>query len=260
MTLRQRVAFVHPTSWPLLLLFGGAAALFAIVFGWSVAFTAVIAMALFVVFTRFTPTILVRRAFRRLGRLVAAQEHDAARALLGELRELYAAYPKQLAHLRMMEAGLLSREGRNTEACSLLESLDRTHFAGVQLAHLLNSLAWSLTQTGRAHEAVPLARASLEASSDSAGELRGYQLGTLGSALALDGQAAEAIMHLEEALIRKGTAWALSIRAFYLGEALRALGRHDEAAKAYARATEADPNGFFAACARDALQSFRPYR
>jgi hypothetical protein len=189
MTLRRRVAFVQQTSWPLLLLCLAAAVAVAVVFSRPLVFTVVIAVVFFVTFTHYAATILVRRAYRRLGRLIAANEYDAARALLDELRELYAAYPKQLAHLRLTEAALLSREGRTPKP---MRSSNRS-IAGTSPAFTSRtcSTAWR-GRSPRANEAVPLARASLETSLDDPGELRGYQLGTLGSALALDGQARKA--------------------------------------------------------------------
>ena len=69
-------------------------------------------------------------------------------------------------------------------------------------------------------------------------DLRASQLGTLGAALTISGQPEEAVPLLEQALVRGGTQRDQSARAFFLGEALRALGRMDAAAAAYSRAVK----------------------
>jgi tetratricopeptide (TPR) repeat protein len=257
MTLRRKIALVEPTSWPLLALFVGAALGVGAARGLHPAFTITVAAAVFVVFTRYAPLLVLRGAYRRLARLVRAEDRAAARVLLGELRACQT-QPSALAGLALTEAAILATEERHAEARALLEPLDRRLFAPPSLAHFLNALAWTFAQTGRAHEAVELARESL-ATGRVAG-LRSYQLGTLGTALVLDGKPDLALAPLEDALSQGGTARAQAIRAFYLGEALRALGRRDDAKKAYTRATEAGPATTYAERAKRELEALHPYR
>jgi len=74
---------------------------------------------------------------------------------------------------------------------------------------------------------------------------RASYVGTLGTALVLDGAAAEGVARLEESLALGGKPVSLAAHAFFLGEGMRALGRYDDAAKAYRRAMEEAPSTQF---------------
>jgi tetratricopeptide (TPR) repeat protein len=264
--LKRRLALVQHRSWPLLGLFVALALGVSVLFGPPIPVTLVFAGVLFVVFTRYLPSLVLTRAHARLAKLVLEEDFRAAHAQLDELKDVYATMPKHLEWLRLGEGSILAREGRFKDACALLESLDRRLLGAASVPRLLNSLAWALAHVGRTSEAVTTARESLESTAEAldralVGEdLRAYQLGTLGTALVLDGQAAEAIAPLEQALARGGRPGAQAIRAFYLGEALRAAGKGPEARKAYARAVEAAPSTDYGKRASAQLETMGPYR
>jgi hypothetical protein len=222
--------------------------------------------AVFVLTVQVVPGLIVRNAFRRLKRMILAEDLTGARALLAEFLIVYEGSQRALEQLRVTEAGLLSLEQRYAEACRLLESLDRRRVgAGVE-PWIVNNLAWTMAHSGRVPEGLAMARASMEADDPKtdrlavAEDLRAYKLGTLGSILVLAGEASEGVPLLEQALARGGRPSAQAARAFYLGEGLRALGRDDEAAKAYARAREASPKNAFAKRAEARVAEARPYR
>jgi hypothetical protein len=91
-------------------------------------------------------------------------------------------------------------------------------------------------------------------------DLRASQLGTLGTALVLSNQFQEGIPLLEQALARGGLPGAQAMRAFFLGEGLRALGDNAAAADAYRRAATEAPANDFGRRAQQALDGLRPYR
>lgn len=204
-------------------------------------------------------SFFVRGAFRRLGRLADAGKFDRAHALLAEIHPFYVGSKANLEWLRVQESSILLREHRYGEAATLLESVDRKALSPGWVPFLLNNLAWSLAHTDRAARAILVARESMEASTGAGDrpvtteDLRGYQLGTLGTSLTLAGQHEDAIPLLEQALARGGRPTAQAARAFYLGEALQGLGRHADARVAWKRASDADPKNDFARRARARL-------
>jgi tetratricopeptide (TPR) repeat protein len=209
---------------------------------------------------------VARGSFVRFAALVEAERFDAARVVLGELREVYGASHDVMEQLRLSESSILSLEGRHAEAASLLESIDRRRLDAAWHPWLLNNLAWSLAQTGNGARAVALARESIESAAPderrvvTIEDLRAYQLGTLGASLVVAGEASEAVPVLEQALARGGRPRDQAARAFYLGEAMRALGRHDEAVDAWRRAAEAAPASEYGKRAETRSRELRPYR
>jgi tetratricopeptide (TPR) repeat protein len=266
MKLATQVRLFRQTSWPLAgAIFGPTVALVAL-FGWPVVPMFFGSMALFGATTWVVPGAIVRYAFARLRRLALTEDTVAARAVLGELLELYQGHPVTLESLHFSEASLLSMEERYAEASTVLESLDRRRMGPRWEPWVANNLAWSLAHCGRVAEAVAMARAALEAKDGDGGrgliaeDLRAHQLGTLGACLVLSGDAATGAPYLEQALARGGRPRARAARAFYLGGALRALGRDDEAAKAYTRAFETAPENPFGRRAKERIGELRPYR
>lgn len=185
---------------------------------------------------------VMTRAYRKLREAMEARQFDAARALVAEMLPLYAGSRQMIERLRMEEAVILSREGRHTEALPLLASLDAAQLGKGFRPLLLNSVAWSLAHSGDPHAGVERARESLRAS-DVEGDvavttydLRAFQLGTLGTALVLAGQADEGVPLIEQAMARGGKPREQAVRAFFLGEGFHALGQLDRAAEAWRRA------------------------
>ncbi len=210
---------------------------------------------------------IATRAFRRLGTLIVERRHGDAHAHLADLRRVYAGSKGALELLRVHEGSVLMYEGRYAEAIRLLESVDRARLQASAVPWLLNNLAWALARVGVGGRAVEAARESIDANAragdraTSNDDLRTCQLGTLGAALVVAGKPDEAVEPLEQALARGGTAAQQARRGFYLGEALRALGREDEARAAWKRAAEAAPDDELGAAAGEKLEhAAPPYR
>jgi tetratricopeptide (TPR) repeat protein len=179
------------------------------------------------------PWWLAHRVWRRLWRAVRAEDVAAAWRCLERLRDFYHSAPS-LAMLRYLEAGLFSMELRFDESRRLLESIDAALLNPAYAVQRDNSLAWCLAHTGEPKRAAELAQTTLLRAG---ARLRPYCHGTLGAALSLGGKPREALEELDVA-IKTGHAdpRAQVIRWFYRGEALRALGRLDEAMLAYQQA------------------------
>jgi tetratricopeptide (TPR) repeat protein len=197
-------------------------------------------------------------AKKRMRQALALEDATVARQALDQLR-VDGALPNELA---MSEALVYELEGQHREAVRALERLVESGQLGPsEIAYARNNLAWSLAQIGDAERAIAVAEQAL------AGApvwLAPYCLGTLGVAQLLAGRIQAAINTLREALgAGDGQARAQSIRAFYLGEALRGLGRFDEAASAYERCMSEAPNLGWATRARGRLGELAaatPYR
>ncbi len=214
----------------------------------------------------YVPRLVVRRAFHRLNHAITRENYPQAHHLVLELRALYRGSRSMTEWLQFQDAALLAQQGKHAEAAALLQSIDRTRLARTLWPVLLNNLAWSLALSGKPDEGISRARESIEAG-DQAGnrafattDFRALQLGTLGTALVLAGQAAEGVPLLEQALARGGIPRHQAARAFFLGEGLRALGREDDADGAYRRAWSEAPESEFGRKARGVFEGRRPYR
>jgi tetratricopeptide (TPR) repeat protein len=216
------------------------------------------------------PTMLARRSFARLARQVNAEDVKGARVTLLELREVYLGSRAAMEQLRLYEAQLLSLERKHAHAAKLLASVDTKVLAKAWAPVLWNNLAWYRVLSGDASNALTAARTSLELSDETTSplfsggtDLRGLQLGTLGAALAITGDAehaSEAIEKLEQSLARGGSKKHQAAREFFLGEALSVLGREDDARAAYARAVEEAPDSELAERATERLKGKKAYR
>lgn len=195
---------------------------------------------------------------KRMRQALALEDATVARQTLDQLR-VDGALPNELA---MSEALVYELEGQHREAVRALERLiDSGELGASDLAYARNNLAWSLAQIGEAERAIAVAEQALDGAPP---WLAPYCLGTLGVAQLLAGRTQAAITTLREALgAGDGQGRAQSIRAFYLGEALRGLGRFDEAAWAYERCMREAPNLGWATRARGRLGELAaatPYR
>jgi tetratricopeptide (TPR) repeat protein len=126
-------------------------------------------------------------------------------------------------------------EERFAEVCALLTEAVGRPMASGQRAVVENALAWATAHAGAPQQAIPIAEAALAHGAQLSTHERALCHGTLGAALVLAKRPADAIVELEKALGAGGTPRAQTIRFFYLGEALRGLGRVEEARAAYNR-------------------------
>jgi tetratricopeptide (TPR) repeat protein len=269
-TLHSRIRLYQLGIW--LALWGGwlalvtAAIVLAKQVGTSVYWTVPLVTALTWWLQRRTLKLVALWQWRRLRKLWTAERFDDVRALLAELRFLYAGSRSSREVIAHYEATALSIGGRHAEALALFESIDRRFLPARTLPWLLNNLAWTLTLMGNGERAVATARESSDASAaagDTAAteeDLRACQLGTLGAALTVAGRAEEAVGPLEQALARGGTPRQQAARAFFLGEAFHALGRRDDATSAWQRAVVDGPATELGRRARERLSGGSAYR
>lgn len=155
---------------------------------------------------------------------------------------------------------LILRE-RWAEARDVLARIDRSLLPEVSRPGVLNNLAYATALAGEPARAAELARQAIEeAKAQGAAypsEKRPFLRGTLGVALSLAGGHEEAIALLAP-LLDDGPKRAIAARAYHLGGSLRALGRFEEAQRAFTRGAAQD--GPFAARCEDALGSMTPHR
>ena len=192
---------------------------------------------------------------------------DEAIALLDSLEVVsrnrrYAARVNRLrAEMKLYVARKLIEQESYDRAAALLESLEKGLLVNEKEVMRDNALAYCLAKSGQADRAVDIAREMIGRASKS---LLPYCHGTLGIALVLANRPQQAITELEVALTTGAEdAEAQAIRAFYAGEALRMLGKMDEAAAAYEWACAEAPESQGAVLARTQLEALKrgtPYR
>jgi tetratricopeptide (TPR) repeat protein len=205
----------------------------------------------------------------RLMRAIAAERTGEALEHVASLKEAYADYPSMLAQLGVNEAALLTSVGRNGDALRVLEAIDREKLAAAWRPWHANNLAFCLAEEGQAERGLTLVRESIALSERAAslGEkilghdaLEASQLGTLGACLVKTGAYEEAREALERSLGLGGAPGLRAGRAYYLGEALRPLGRLDEAKAAFDQALREAPESPWAKRARSALDALADHR
>jgi tetratricopeptide (TPR) repeat protein len=168
-------------------------------------------------------------------------------------------------YLRQTSALVLLQEERWSEGRAALEAIELS--SGEAPGEILmrdNNLAWALAHDGAPREAVALAERTRErADAQSSRALHVALLdGTLGAALTLDGQHAKALVSLRRAIAVGGSPGAQSVRHYYLGHALFALGETEEARRAWERARAEAPASSWARRATERLAAAvpAPYR
>lgn len=163
-------------------------------------------------------------------------------------------------------ASELILEARWSEARDRLRGIDPEvfpHESGRVM--LLNNLAYVTALAGESTEAIPMARDAMQRAEVLASvhqmplEYVDFTRGTLGIALSLAGEHEEAIEVLGPLVEVPAAPSILAVRAYHLGESLRAVGDHARAAVVFACA-EADENGPWAARAKAARLRLSPHR
>lgn len=199
--------------------------------------------------------LLMLRALRRRHASAFENEDAAAmRAVLRDYESLIGGRPALREQLRAAKAEVLLIEERWIEARDALATVDRARLDRRLHAGVLNNLAWSTAHAGDPGRAIALAEQALEEARAAASTRTAAIRGTLGVAYALGDRHAEAAAVLEEVLRLGGSPRMQAIRAFFLGEAQRALGKHQAAADAYRRAIAAQRAGRWSVRARRALE------
>lgn len=204
------------------------------------------------------------RRKRLLAQYKAAFERGDVDALARARRLLRAGLPDSAVttHSELVGDGeLLILRERWAEARDVLAKIDRAVLPEVSRPGVLNNLAYATALAGEPVRGAELARQAIdEAKAQGASyprEKHPFLRGTLGVALSLAGEHEEAIALLEP-LLGEGPKRAIAARAFHLGGSLRALGRFEEAERAFGRGAAQD--GPFAQRCRDALGAMTPHR
>jgi tetratricopeptide (TPR) repeat protein len=262
MRMRTRIAILRGGFWPAVLVVIAGLTLLATVAGatseLALALVAAAAVALIFGWWPLGRRWLGRACARSAAAIERARDEgddDAAITRWYEdVEELGRFYKGRIDRfVQAQRAFFLARQERWTEALGQWRSLDRARLAPAQRVLLDNGVAWCLALTGATGEAVELARAAVAAEADADAKSRAYLHGTLGAALVLDGRHAEALAPLERALAAGGPRWAQAVRGYYLGCALSALGRVDEARAAWQRAADVAPATRYGHRAREQL-------
>ena len=206
----------------------------------------------------------IRHSWRTLQKATETGAVDVAKRQLARLKRLYARHEPTLNLLHLTHAWLLVEEERYADARWLLEHTDPNQLQAVRLPFYEAELALCLAHTGETERAVELGHMAAWRAGNVNRPLLPYCRGALGVTLQLAGRSTEAIAALEEAL-REGDAFphGQAWRAFHLGEALRSVGRTDEAQQAYDRARRAAPGSRWSGRAEErliALAERSPYR
>ena len=144
--------------------------------------------------------------------------------------------PEQLEMEKVGTGERLILAERWADARDVLASIDRSMLPEMNRPGILNNLAYATAQAGdqeRAIELVTTAQKEAEAmGADYPQEKLPFFRGTHGIALSLAGRHEEAVALLAPLLEIEKPARARSVRAYYLGQSFRALGRTAEAARA----------------------------
>jgi tetratricopeptide (TPR) repeat protein len=208
---------------------------------------------------------MMRRLARRIGAQHIALMEDAIadgddetyRRLLVEMDEYYrVCIPRSERHRIRLRASGLTAEERYVEALAVLGEIDHDTVPAPERPGHDNSVAWSCAHAGETARAVELASAAVAAVAEA--RMRPYCLGTLGTALVLDRQPNAALAPLREALALGGPRWAQAVRRYYLGEALAALGRYDEARAEWNESVTIAPKSRFGRRAQERLSAGPP--
>lgn len=247
------------SRWALLRLAAVALAMGALVLanpGWAVpTLTALGATLGTIVFRGFA----ARRAFRRCARATETDDAPALREALHELRRVQFFGRARIA-VECFRALLPTYEERWSDAAAAWELLLQRHRdrLGPYAAVAESNLAWALAHDGDGPRAIALAQAVVAQLEPQGGPFLAAALGTLGSAQAIGGDAAEACRVLDRSLGLGGTPRHLAARQFSLGHARARLGEHAGACAAWRAARDAAPASSWATRASARLEEPAP--
>lgn len=185
--------------------------------------------------SRWIGRAFVVRAFHQLQRALDHEDGPRARRVIEDVASAVGSSPAGADYLSDLEGAVLLVEERWSEARAIYEELARTELPGQSMQRIRKNLAWALVHSGDAERAVVLTQDLIDAEPP---ELRRSVLGTHGAALVLVGRPAEAARVLQGSIALGGSQGQLAAFHYYLGEALAALGRHDEAHPAYRTAAQ----------------------
>lgn len=216
---------------------------------------AVVAIVLAILGQQFAERKLFERAQRRLSEKLALADLDGATSLLKDLREYASGRPTMIGTIDLNIAHVASLQGNHARAARELERLlDAPHMVGWRTL-IENNLAWEFLQLGMVDRGLPLAWKAIGDAEAARLPFAGACRGTYAIGLILAGRAEEGAPMLERVMSDYAADGPMlqACRALHLGDGLRALGREDEAKRAYERAVREAPHSSWAAQAKAKL-------
>ena len=207
------------------------------------------AVGLAVIATRVTVRLLVRRAMTRFGGAIAQGDPIAARVAAAGVASFLP--PARQDELRLVDGAVLELEESWAECLAVTEAIDASKLVPAAQLVVDDRRARALVRLSRGEEALPIARRIVDDARRSAHPSLARFVETLGVAQLSTGDAAAALASFDETRDRSTNARATAHAAFHRAEALRALGRTDEARAEYDRAIAAHPEGTWGRRARE---------
>jgi tetratricopeptide (TPR) repeat protein len=202
----------------------------------------------------------LRRELARFS--AAAREGDpvATRAAGDELKSLVHLRHQHI--LRSVDAIVFELEERWSDCLATTKSIDTSKVGSVDKLMIDDLRARSLAHLGRAEEALPMARAVVDEARRVGHPRLERFVHTLGTAQLKAGDPASALASFDAGIAAGAGARVTERVAFHRGEALRALGRIDDARGEYERAIEARPESSWGRRAQERLINLadQPYR
>lgn len=196
--------------------------------------------------------VLSRKSLQRFQKALSVEDLPTAQLEHKNLADFWRRRGQET--IKTYGISILVTEGRYEEALNALQLLDRKKLGPKGVPVVENQIAWCETQLGKPAEAIQIAQTSLPQLESMGPAYSSSAHLVLGAANLAVGNAPQAVAHLEKAYAtstdspaRKTTA------AFYLGEALSAIGKTAEARAAYQHAHEALPGGKFGVRALERL-------
>lgn len=210
--------------------------------------------------TALTLRLLLRRA---MGRLKAAADEGDAVATRAAADAVKTFVPPALQDFARAIDGLaLEAEERWGDCLATTTAIDVSKVGPADKLVFDDRRARALVHVGRAEEGLAIANAVVDQARRSADPRLARYVATLGVAQLHTGDPGSALASLDEGAAGAKSAFARERAAFHRGEALRALGRIEDARAAYERAIEVRSEGSWGRRARDRLSTLeaQPYR
>ena len=197
--------------------------------------------------------VLARRSLRLFRSALAIADIPTARREHANLADFWRRRGQET--IKAFRINILLLEEQYQEALEELQALDRRKLPRNATPVVENQIAWCQMNLGKPDKGMQIAQSVLPQL-----ESMGLDYGSsghlvVGTAYFLLGKHNEAVPHLEETYLNSAHLPGMGVTAaFYLGECFSALGKVEEARKAYRDAEFALPNSKFAARASERLK------
>jgi tetratricopeptide (TPR) repeat protein len=197
--------------------------------------------------------ILARRSLRRFRKALSIEDIPTARREHANLVDFWRRRGRET--IKAYGINILLLEERYQEALHELQALDPKKLGKKGTPVIENQIAWCKTHLGEPAKAIEISQSVLPQLESMGPDYGSSAHLVLGAANLLLGRPSEAVPHFEKTYTTSpDTPTRKAIAAFYLGEALSALGMITDARKAYQQAHDALPNGKFGMRADERLK------